>query len=810
MTASTRSDPPLPPESRFTQATGDSDAPVPAIRNAFANDDSDTARRHLIPALLAAPTRSALHGLAGLLSIREGRPAEAARAYLRAVALRPGHPEHRFNLALAREAAGETAAALRLHAGLVDDSGVARRSLVRLSRLLVGTANGRRAWALLAPRRDRWWDDRELLPLAGHALLQSGEPERAAVLFRRALRLDPEDAAALVGLATVFVEAERYGEATALLRGHEARLGDDPDAQYVLGVSLFESGRIDAAIPHLQRASTHPIYRAAALQRLAGYYQSAERLADAARAWRAVLRRQPDSYAAVDGLAQVLARQRDADGLRALAASCTGPHQTNPEIWNALAIQLKKCGLTELSHDLYRQAMRLFPTVAAFPFNLAHNLQEADRPREGLRFAERALALRPRYAKAWNTLGIIRIRLRDSVGARAALRHALRIDPRLHHAMLNVGNAYRSEGEINLALEWYRRTLEIAPDYPEAHHNLGFMLIELGELKEGFKAHEHRWQLPHFPSPKRPFRNRIWEGQPLRDDGILVWLEQGIGDEIFFSWQLPLVRRRARRMVVECSDRLVPLMQRSFPTIPFYPRRTPPHSAVVDPGLRWKIPSGHLPGILWPEIKLAMRRLWSMPRCRYRRTEGFLRPDPDRVAYWRRYLDRHAQGRPTVGLSWTSAVLSGTRTPYYMTLEEMIRCLDHPVLAVNLQYNWTDPDLDQLRGAEQCKAMRFLHPEGIHLKNDLDDLAALMQALDLVLTTFTSVGMMAGSVGTPTWVFHASEYGRTWEQFGAPFVPFLPSVDIFWRDPRGPWDGTIDEIDAALGTLCRQWPHPRI
>lgn len=724
------------------------------IRAALISGELDQAARLLDSELRAAPYRYDLQGHSGYLAVRLGRPRRAALAYRRAVALAPDHLESRYNLALSLRSAGTAMEASAHLAALVDTPEVGRRSLGHLVRSLVDNAEGPRAWSLLAPRRAIWSDDAELVTLAGRALVQCGQPEPAIAVLRRALRMVPGHATAVATLVTVLLDTGRHHQAASL---------------------LHETGT--------ERAVSEV---------------------------RAVLEERRDAYPVVDGLAQAFVGIGDADGLRHLVEICTDSGQSRPETWNTLSIALKKLRLLEESHTLSRRAIAHFPEIPELPFNLAHNLQEEERPTEAEPWIRRALALRPRYAKAWNTLGVIRLRLRDLTGARQALTIALELDPALFQAHLNLGNAWRADGRVHLALAYYRRALEIAPDYAEAHHNLGVTLIELGELEQGFKAHEWRWKLPNFPSRKRPFRQRIWSGQPLDDQGLVVWLEQGIGDEIFFSWPLSLVRRQARRMAVECADRLVPLLQRSFPTLPFYPRRMPPHPALLDPGLQWKIPSGHLPGIVWPEIKLEMRRLSSLPSGRYRRTSGFVVPDPRRVAYWKRRLAERAQGRPAVGISWTSAVVNGSRIPNYMTLEEMIRCLDHPVLAVNLQYNWTEADVGRLHEADRCSAMRFFHPEGIDLRNDLDDLAALMCALDLVLTTFTSVGMMAGGVGTPTWVFQSSEYRRTWEQFGAPFVPFLPSVEIFWRVPGEPWLQTIGEINDAMAELCRQWPEPRL
>ena len=106
-----------------------------------------------------------------------------------------------------------------------------------------------------------------------------------------------------------------------------------------------------------------------------------------------------------------------------------------------------------------------------------------------------------------------------------------------------------------------------------ARFNTGMSLIMIGELESGFNLIESRWATPGFPSPKRGFKQPIWQGPRIHTDAdLLAYMEQGMGDEVMLSWYLPLLRLDTRRLVVDCDSRLVELLKRTYEGIEFVPR----------------------------------------------------------------------------------------------------------------------------------------------------------------------------------------------------------------------------------------------
>ncbi len=110
----------------------------------------------------------------------------------------------------------------------------------------------------------------------------------------------------------------------------------------------------------------------------------------------------------------------------------------------------------------------------------------------------------------------------------------------------------------------YGKAIEIAPDNALAHWNRGLRLLAMGDLDQGWE--EYDWGLH---TKERALSQRysflIWDGSDLSGKTILVYAEQGVGDEVLFASCLADVIERAERCVVQCDPRLAPLFSRSFP-----------------------------------------------------------------------------------------------------------------------------------------------------------------------------------------------------------------------------------------------------
>jgi hypothetical protein len=244
--------------------------------------------------------------------------------------------------------------------------------------------------------------------------------------------------------------------------------------------------------------------------------------------------------------------------------------------------------------------------------------------------------------------------------------------------------------------------------------------------------------------------------------------------------------RAGAHCIVECEPRLVTLFERSFPGAEVVPQARPPHPRTRQPGIDFQIPAASLARWLRPSLE-------SFPRHR-----GHLVPDPARAARWRERIGALGPGLK-VGICWRSMLNQGARSLDSTQLSQWGPVLTAPgVHFVNLQYDRCD---EELREAERLFGARIHVWDDMDLKDDQEGVAAMIPALDLVLSAFTAVVQMAGAVGAPAWVLsHLGVQG--WWGLGTDHYPWYPSVRFFPCGATGAWEPVIETVASELRRLA--------
>ena len=285
----------------------------------------------------------------------------------------------------------------------------------------------------------------------------------------------------------------------------------------------------------------------------------------------------------------------------------------------------------------------------------------------------------------------------------------------------------------------------------------------------------------------RPFSRRFWNGESLASKTLLVWRNPGPGDEVLYASTFADLSSAGARLIIEADSRLVPLFARSFPSATVVPRTSPPDPRTQGPDIDFQTTYG-------AACRFFRDRLEKFPKHR-----GFLVPDADRVAHWRSRLRDVAGEKLCVGFTWRSSDRIGN-APFNTEILDWAPMLRFPnVQFFRLQYDECDAELELAR---QQLGVDIADLPGIDLFNDLDDLAALTAALDLVIGINNVVLNLAGAVGT-----RAFELGPRWSHFylGQLYSPWFPSATIYPRDE--PLIGTVmARMASDLARLCATWP----
>ena len=465
--------------------------------------------------------------------------------------------------------------------------------------------------------------------------------------------------------------------------------------------------------------------------------------------------------------------------------------------------------------EWFRRAQGLDPRCAEVHYNLGVALQELQRDEEAEQAYRAALSSRADYVPALNNLGIVLRRLRcygealvpalraaelapqdaevlNNLGqaladlghvaeAEASYREALRLRPDYPEAWGNRGVALMSRGELDAAVECFEAAIRLRPGDADARLNLSHALLLQGKLERGWEEYEQRLS-EHCGDSRsaigmRRYSQRAWQGEDLSGGSLVLWAEQGMGDQILFAGVIPDLLARGGRLIVECDPRLVALFQRSFPAVRVVPRQDPP--AAEAQAADWQLALGSLP-------RHFRRALGDFPSH-----GGYLRADPARAAAWGERLGK--AGKLRVGLNWAG------NPAFRHDRWRSASLADFAPLGGVPHVEWFN--LHQGARKSELEIAPFPLHDYAGEWRDLDDTAAFMANLDLVISTCTVIPHLAGALGKPAWVLvHGLPYWA-WGGEGKA-TPWYPSVRVFRQRGWGDWPAVMAEVAAALGELA--------
>lgn len=474
----------------------------------------------------------------------------------------------------------------------------------------------------------------------------------------------------------------------------------------------------------------------------------------------------------------------------------------SPEIANDLGRLAFQMQMYPQAEALFRLHLAARPHAPESSNNLACVLREQMRYEEAIDILKPAIQGAPDRVILWNTLGTIMADLGETEQSAIFYTETLRLDPSHVKARYNRANALFTMGDTETAIADCRSAM-LATESPKEKATMGLalssMLLASGDLPQGWEAYEARLS-PDFHDPIHFLINRP-QWTPFEDiDGkhLLLVGEQGLGDEVLFANVMDDVIDAlgpGGRLSVAVDRRLVPLLQRSFPRAHFGVHNTFKRNIRNIRSVPWITDWADVD--CWAPMGQPLRQFRLSLDAFPDRPQGFLKADPDRVAYWREQF-AGAQG-PLVGLVWTSMIINSARKKYFSPFDRWGPILQTPgATFVNLQYGDRTEDIEMAR---REFGVEILQPQGIDLKMDLDDVAALSCAMDLVLGPANATSNLSAACGVPTWLISTP---GAWTQLGTDRYPWYSQVRMFSSETFGDWDPVIADIARALGEFVGQ------
>ena len=534
---------------------------------------------------------------------------------------------------------------------------------------------------------------------------------------------------------------------------------ENGDALHLLGLVSHQSGQSATAITLIKRALKISPNQHDFLCNLADILRESGQFKEAARVYQYVIQLQPESA----------------------------------EMYTVLGLTLKDAKQFESAVQAYHQAIRINPVYDDVYSHLGNVLQEQDKLEESIQAYHQAIALNLEHADIYNNLGNAlqkQDKLEESI---QAYHQAIEINPEYAEPHNNYGLVLRKQKKLVQAIQSYQIALRINPEYAEAHNNLGLALLLKGDFEQGWREYEWRLKCSAFEIHDRNFPQPYWRGSDINKKFMLIWGEQGVGDQIMFASLISRFQQQAQRVFVETQQRLVPLFKRSFPEVSFFSIQDPPNSRLLDKSIDYQSPIGSLAQWLLPNEG-------SFPK-----SDSYLKTNVDKTRKLKAKYQQLAAGKLLIGISWKSVnkYIGKPKSTSLIQWRDLLSQKD--CFFVNLQYSDVKNEIGTFTNQTGLSIYR---DEDIDSLKSLDDFASQVAALDLIISIDNSTVHVAGALGRPVWTL--LQYAPDWRwQLDRSDTLWYPSMTLYRQPVLGDWCSVFQQVQVDLQRFVERCPNTK-
>lgn len=253
----------------------------------------------------------------------------------------------------------------------------------------------------------------------------------------------------------------------------------EPEFYHQLAEAYHRTANDEAAAAWYRKAIERDPAYLPAIRNLGASLSRLRRFSEAAE----ILRRAPKDAAALNNLGETLLEQGSNAEAAGVLRESLAIDPESPETLNNLGRALSRTGDAAGARQAWLGAIQSKPGFAAAHDNLANSLDASgDWAQARIHFEE---ALKDtRYALARFNYGTALAGHNELQRAESLLAEAVRLDPGLADAHLNLGNLRAMRGRADLAAGDFRNAIKARPGFGRAHINYGLALAELGRTAE--------------------------------------------------------------------------------------------------------------------------------------------------------------------------------------------------------------------------------------------------------------------------------------------------------------------------------------
>ena len=466
---------------------------------------------------------------------------------------------------------------------------------------------------------------------------------------------------------------------------------------------------------------------------------------------------------------------------------------------NNLSNVLAELKQYDQASDIYRQILKLDSNDAVAHSNFANALQKQGSHQEAEKHYLIAIQLDPNNVVTCSNLGALYREQKHFDKAKEFYQKALKLNPNFAEAHNNYGLLLQSLKQFNKSKEHYQAALSVNPDYADAEWNLSLLQLGLSLFNQGFKSYESRHHPnktdkelmgvvePITPTPQYQTNN---PNQDLVGKHLLIYPEQGVGDEVMFASVLPdladvVAQNPNTQITLACDSRLVELFSRSFGFLNVIPKDADNRHQELNSKIDCWLFIGSLPKLYRNNIK------------DFDKHQPYLKVDDTLLIKWQGRF-KQLPHKLNIGISWAGGAKAEHKRDRSLILEKMFPILtkaNQNANIINLQYGNHKEEIQTFK--DQTGIIIHDWEDADPLK-DLDNFAAQIKALDLVISIDNSTVHFAGALGTKTYVMLPFNQDWRWAEDRNDSYWYPNIMTLFRQSQDGEWDEVIQNVANSI------------
>jgi tetratricopeptide (TPR) repeat protein len=646
---------------------------------------------------------------------------------------------------------------------------------------------------------------------------QNGNISLAKSILENLIDLQSRNMQALQMLGAICAMEKNYEVAIKLFTKAIKIEPSNPQIYFNRGNAYGESGNYHAAISDLGKSLKINPRNCEALLAIGNSYRACGDDDLALASYEKAMRIDDRFYKAQLNIACILIDRRDFGGAINLLNKVIDLAPDLPEANSNMGLALQRIGKVDASINFYRRALAIKGDYFDAYYNLGNALRELGNMSESLLSYDKAISIKNDFSEAWCNRSIVLNDMGRYEEAIASCNHAIGIKPnypeaysnrgnslkelkRIDEAIAsyqeainansmyaeaycNLGNLYKIQNNLELALINYDKAIALKSDLVDANLNKSLILLNKCDYEAGWGLYE--WRLKKQTDSiilnkyfdMFSIAGKLWTGGECQD-GLLIFGEQGLGDQILYASMLHEFLKMNTTVTVAVDKRIIKLLKPMHFSINFVD--------VDDFDLMaWTgnfLPLGSLGRIFRPtQISFANA------------VYPYMKADAVLVNKYRDAISK--RGKITCGISWKSASKNSVeKSIELIELIDGMNGLDFEF--INLQYGEHDLEIDMLR---RERGVELVSLEDVDVFSDVEKLAALIEACDVIITISNSTAHISGAIGKSTHLILPVGEGRLWYwQAESKTNNWYPSVKAYEQSRVGDWSAPVSQIRDEL------------